>query len=314
MKNRLWYLSFLLFWLIPALACGGGPARVATATAAPRPATATSAAGSAATATSGARPKATATRPRASKATPTTKSTSATAEATTGATTGQLAPITFSVGVLNDSTAVDPLDTFPAGVTLVYAVFDYSGMQDGETWRTEWKRDGQVQSAVGHEAQWNGGDSGSWWVSVTNPKGIPTGEWELDLYLGSTLQQTAKMTVQPAVQPDFGPITFSTDKDSQDQPVNALTADNPTLPAGTALVYAFFDGIAVPMGTTWTSHWYLNGQSVADPKDHTWNFSPTANDWISFGTTDNSPLASGTYELKLSIGSQVVNVATYIMP
>jgi hypothetical protein len=301
MRNRSWHFLFLLFWLIPALACSGGSAAIATATsiATTKPK---------ATATSSSGPKATATKPSSAKATATGN--------TTGATTGQFDPITFSVGVLNDEKAVDPLDKFPDGVTLLYAVFNYSGMQDGETWRTEWKLDGEVQSDLVHESQWKGGESGSWWVSISNPQGIRTGEWELDLYIGDTLQQSGNLSVDPnpSGQADFGPITFAPDKTDKDAPLNALSIDNPVLPGGTTTVYAFFDGISVPKGTAWTSHWFRNGESASDPKTHSWDFGPNENDWISFGSTDNTPLQPGTYELKLSVGSTLVNVATYIMP
>jgi hypothetical protein len=291
MKNRSWYFFVLLFWLIPALACSGGSAAIPTAT-------------SIATT----KPKATATQAGVAQATATTASNSAT--------TGQFGPITFSVGVLNDETPIDPLNTFPDGVTLVYAVFDYSGMTDGETYRTEWKLDGKAQPDLVHDSQWKGGSSGTWWVSVFSDKGIRTGEWQLNLYLGDKLQQSGKITVtpNPTGQPDFGPITFATDKDSKDKPVNPLSVDSPILPKDTTTVYAFFDGISVPKGTAWTSHWFHNGESASTPKDHSWDFGPNENDWISFGSTDNTPLTSGTYELQLSIGSTLVNVATYIMP
>jgi len=301
MKNRPWYLFFLLFWLIPALACNGGSSGIATpaATSTTRPK---------ATNTPGSGPAATATRSSAVKSTATA--------AATSATTGQFGPITFSAGVLNDETAVDPLTTYPDGVTLVYAVFDYSGLQDGAAWRVEWKHDGQVQPDLTQKKQWKGGASGNWWVSIFNPDGIKTGDWELDLYLGDALQQTATATIEPnpSGQPDFGPVTFAPDKDAQDKPVNALSVSSPILPPKTSLVYAFFDGIDVPQGTTWTSQWFRNGDSITDPKTHTWSFGPSDNDWISFGSTDNTPLVSGTYELKLNIGSRLVNLATYIMP
>jgi hypothetical protein len=302
MKNRSWYLLFLLFWVVPALACSGGTAAIPTATA-----------------FSTAKPKATATKASTVKATATKASTNTEATATTaanGATTGEFGAITFSVGILNDEKAIDPLETFPDGVTLIYASFDYSGMTDGETYRTEWKRDGQVQPDLVKESQWKGGESGTWWVSIYNDKGIHTGEWQLDLYIGDTLQQSNKLTVEPnpSGQPDFGPIVFATDKTDKDAPVNPLGADNPVLPDGTTTVYAFFDGIDVPKGTAWTSHWFHNGESASNPKDHSWDFGANENDWISFGTTDGTPLESGTYELKLTIGSTLVNVATYIMP
>src|SRR5690242_20394225 len=102
MKNRSWYLLFLLMWVIPALACSGGSAAIPTATA---------------VATT--KPKATATKASAVKATATRASTEAAdATATTesnGVTTGQFDSITFSVGILNDEQAIDPLETFPDG-------------------------------------------------------------------------------------------------------------------------------------------------------------------------------------------------------
>ena len=283
MKNRPWHFLLVLLWLIPALACSGGSAAIPTATAA-----ATAKPNAKATATAGAQTQS----------------------------PGKFDPITFSIGILNDETPIDPLTKFPEGVTLVYAVFGYSGMTAGEAWRTEWKLDGKVQPDLIAKSKWNGSASGNWWVSIFSDKGIRTGEWELDLYIGDTLQQSGKITVapHPAGQPAFGPITFSTDKDAKDKPVNPLSVDKPVLPAGTTTVYAFFDGISVPKGTTFTSHWFHNGDSAADPKDHTWGFGPNDNDWISFGTTDKSPLESGTYELQLTIGSTLVNVATYIMP
>jgi hypothetical protein len=102
--------------------------------------------------------------------------------------------------------------------------------------------------------------------------------------------------------------------DDQDAPVDPIDISNPTLPDGTPTIYAFFNGIDVPAGTTWTSAWFLNGESASDPKDHTWDFAPNEGNWISFGTNDDSPMDSGTYQLKLTIDGRLVNMATFIMP
>ncbi|MBI3362421.1 MAG: serine/threonine protein kinase [Chloroflexi bacterium] len=234
---------------------------------------------------------------------------------TTAPGAGQFGPITFAVGVLNDETPVDPLDTFPDGVTIVYAFFDYSQMGSGQAWRTEWLRDGQVQSDIGKQSDWTGGANGAWWVSLFNKDGIPTGQWQLKLYLDNQLQQSATFAVEPnpSKQPDFGPITFAPDKDANEKPLNPVSVSDPTFPAGTINVYAFFDGIDVPQGTDWTSQWFLNGTSQTDPKSHSWTFAPNENEWLSFGNKDGSALEAGTYELKLVIGSRLVNVGTFIV-
>jgi hypothetical protein len=299
MKNRLGYYALLMVWLIPVLACSLGQSAAAQATATPI------------------KPKATATqRP---KATATTRATvvepTATDEATV-ASSGEFGPVTFAAGVQDDEFAVDESDTFPDGMTLVYAVFEFSGMTDGETWRTEWLLDGEAQSNLIQEDTWSGGDSGNWWVSIFNDKGVTAGEWTLDLYIGDTLQQSATMTIEPnpSGEPDFGPIQFALGVDDQDAPVDPIDISNPTLPDGTPTIYAFFNGVDVPAGTTWTSAWFLNGESASDPKDHTWDFAPNEGNWISFGTNDDSPMDSGTYQLKLTIDGRLVNMATFIMP
>jgi hypothetical protein len=174
--------------------------------------------------------------------------------------------------------------------------------------------DGKIQSDLVGEDKWKGGSAGYWWTSINNKDGVETGKWQLNLYLDNKLQQSAQMTIEanPAGQPDFGPITFAPDVDSKDNPVNPVPANNPTLPAGTKKVYAFFNAVNVPKGTQWTTQWFRNNKLESE-KQRAWDAGLNDSYWVSYFNTDGSPLASGTYELKLTIGSRLVNLGVFMI-
>jgi hypothetical protein len=302
-------------------ACGGAPA------ASPTPdvnALATQVAGNIFATQTAAAPQATAT----SQPTATARPTEAPQVADTPVPTpkGAVVPgavsfsdITFAAGVLNDEVPVDARTSFPEGVTLIYALFNGKGLQEGDAWRSEWLLDGEVQPKLSTDHTWDAksaGARGAWWLSVFNDQGIHAGEWQLNLYAGDQLVQSGKFTVEPyaAGEPSFGPIVFAQDVTKDDKPVQPVEVSDPTLPAGTTTVYAFFNGIGVPSNTEWTSQWFFNDSPATDPKSHTWNFGPNEQDWINFKNTDDSPLDAGVYELKLTIGPKVVNQGTFIIP
>lgn len=233
--------------------------------------------------------------------------------------TASFGSITFAAGVLNDETPIDARDTFPEGVTIIYALFDGQGLKDGQTWRSEWVLDGTAQPKIGGDRQWDAkaaGPRGVWWISVYNDQGIYAGEWQLNLYIDDQLRQSNTFTVEAysLKEPSFGPITFASDVSSDDKPVDPVAASDPTFPAGLSTVYAFFDGISVPSGTEWTSQWFYNDAPSTSPKSHTWDFGPNEGNWISFQNTDDAPLEAGVYELQLTIGKKVVNLGTFVIP
>ncbi|MBI4789100.1 MAG: hypothetical protein HY782_18875 [Chloroflexi bacterium] len=224
--------------------------------------------------------------------------------------------ISIASGVLDDTTPVSPRTTFPDGVTIVYAIFPFNGLRDGQLWRTEWLRDGQLQGNIGREKPWSGGAAGTWWVSIFNEDGISPGRWQLNTYLDNRLQQSAQFTIEanPQGKLDFGPIVFAPEVDANDQPVNPLPVDDPTFEKGATSIYAYFRAVNVPSGTEWTSQWFRNGQPDTQPKPHTWNFGPQEGTWLQLFQDGNAPLDPGVYELRVSVGGQVVTLGTCIVP
>ncbi|MBI5879113.1 MAG: hypothetical protein HZB53_15810 [Chloroflexi bacterium] len=222
----------------------------------------------------------------------------------------------FAVGVLNDDTPIDVLDAFPQGTTVVYAVWDYSKMQDGQTWRREWQLNGKTQTDLVKETAWQGGNSGVWWVSLYNKEGVSVGDWTLNLYVDNKLQQTSKFRVDasPSGQPNFTPIVFAENRDAKGGPVDPLPADNAVLDSGVTQVHAFFNGIAVPKGTKFTTQWFYNGQPDTNEQSFTWDTTPTDSYWVRYFKTDGSELLSGVYEVKIKIGTRLVKVASVTVP
>jgi hypothetical protein len=227
---------------------------------------------------------------------------------------GSFSPITFAIGQNNEQ-PVDALASFPGGVTMMYAIFSGVNMKDGDTWRNEWYYNGTLQDKLSQTSTWDAATAGAnnvWWLTVYNPDGVRSGQWELKLYVGTNLVQSGQITVEANVEPGFGPITFAAGVDKSDKPVGLVDVSDPTFPVTTTEVYAFFNGINVPKDTAWQTQWFLN-DAPQDSKDHTWSFAPTEQDWLQFGSTGSSPLAPGTYELKLSINGTVVNIGSFVV-
>ena len=225
--------------------------------------------------------------------------------------------IRFAPAVIEtDNSPADPLDRFPNGVTLLFAAFSYSGMREGTRYQAEWLLNGKVQSELGVSESWTSAKKGNWWVSISNPKGILAGEYQLNLYLEDHLVQSAKTTVEaaPLGQPNFTPIVFAAEKDASDKPVNPAAMNSPKLPVGTKQIYAFFSGIAVPRGTLFATEWLFNGQTYVDKKTSTWEFLPEEDYYNFVFNKDGTPLSAGTYEIKVWVGTRLMKVAAVTIP
>lgn len=98
--------------------------------------------------------------------------------------------IIFSDGIAADWRPTNPRIRFPAG-TRVYACFDFEGMSDGVSWTYTWYRDGkELQTETD---TWRWGESGPLFLYYD---GLPKGSYELRLFIGGVLQQSASLTVE----------------------------------------------------------------------------------------------------------------------
>jgi hypothetical protein len=102
----------------------------------------------------------------------------------------------FAPQVDGSGNPVGTTDTFPAGTTQVYCVFEYEGFSSIAEYRAVFYRDGEddVSGSLEHD----GTDSGQTWVRRFNDAGLVAGEYTIEIYVQDTLLHTAKFTVEGA--------------------------------------------------------------------------------------------------------------------
>lgn len=127
--------------------------------------------------------------------------------------TASFGPITFA----EDESGGQPLgagNTF-SGVDIVFAFFDYEGMNNGLPWTTHWYLDDQ--EVLSNDGVWDGGSSGSYYISLSHPDGLPAGRYGLELYVDGQLFQSGEFSVQEGgsqrVQ-DVGVIGYAHDRNN----------------------------------------------------------------------------------------------------
>ncbi len=145
------------------------------------------------TATSPAAPTATqvAAAPTALPPSPTTIQ----ATATRGPT--EFDPIVFAQGLTADVDPIMPSMTFPPGTTEVYAVWACRGMYQGLELLSIWFHNGQEYARS--NAYWDKtAERGRWWLRLYRASGqpLPSGNYRLELYVGSRLLQSGTFTIQ----------------------------------------------------------------------------------------------------------------------
>lgn len=102
--------------------------------------------------------------------------------------------ITLALGVTAGNQPKDPATVFPAGISQLYAFFDYQNLSNGVLWTQMWYREGKE---IGSESSlWEWGSHGTAWVFLKPTGGYPRGEYKVDLYIGDELKQTATFTVR----------------------------------------------------------------------------------------------------------------------
>lgn len=108
--------------------------------------------------------------------------------------------VTVALAAYPNGTPILPVRDVAFDVTtkVVYAIFDYQGMDDGMLWSAVWTLNGQ--EIARHEEIWHvdqGGTEGTTWATYYDPSGQPIapGEYSVTLFLNSVAQHSATFTV-----------------------------------------------------------------------------------------------------------------------
>jgi len=118
----------------------------------------------------------------------------------TGPATGEQAfgPITWYRYLGEDGEWQDPVTEYPAGATILIAVWDYENMEDGLKWGDVWLYEGDVVLDSRDEYEWAGGQTGSeaTWIYYEGGTPLPSGEYEVRLYIEGELMRSASTRVR----------------------------------------------------------------------------------------------------------------------
>lgn len=103
-------------------------------------------------------------------------------------------PITFAEGVDRKGNPIRPGTTFKSGISELYGIFEYQGMQDGWEWGWQWTVNGE--SLPLQKRSWEEGESGWNTIQIYNSKGaLPDGEYQLDLYVKGKMVQSGTCAI-----------------------------------------------------------------------------------------------------------------------
>lgn len=105
----------------------------------------------------------------------------------------------FAAGVTDDDQPINPATVFPPGTTEIYAFFAYANMRDGLEWQWIWYKD-REQFATSDVYQWEGGESGRWWLGTVFDQGLEVGQYALGVYVNGELVQAGEFAVSEEVQ------------------------------------------------------------------------------------------------------------------
>jgi serine protease Do len=125
-----------------------------------------------------------------------------------GKTSGQasFSNLVFAPAVDEYDQPTQVVTQLPTGMTELYACWEYERMVDGATWEARWYLDGVYQEDVSWTpAPWKGGESGRWWVSVSNENGLIEGIYRLELYVDDEKLAEGSIKVGGAASPSTTP-------------------------------------------------------------------------------------------------------------
>lgn len=211
----------------------------------------------------------------------------------------EIGKVEFGEAVRRNGAVVRPALRFDSGVTDLYAVFEYHGFGDGQQMSYTWYHDGAELD--GDSFEWNGGASGTDWLSISAEGGMADGFYELEMALdGRTLYRGGVMVGEGDQRGGnivIGDITFAEGVGDDGQPIQpAKTFSN------IDEAFAIFPVQGMRNGVLMRPTWYYEGQQVLDD-EAPWNAGDVDVSWVSLTHRDGLPV--GDYKLEIFIDGRL---------
>jgi hypothetical protein len=107
----------------------------------------------------------------------------------------QLGPIIFSPEVTTAKETIDPVILFEAGITKIYATFDYSGLSPNDILEQVWYYNGKEISRISQ--RWSEAQNGRFSYEIdAGGEPLSVGEWKLEIYREGQLLTQGSFVVE----------------------------------------------------------------------------------------------------------------------
>jgi serine protease Do len=214
--------------------------------------------------------------------------------------------LVFAPGVTDNDQPTSIATQLPSGATDIYAFWEYAGMADGMGWEARWYYEGELLEEAGWApGPWQGGQTGSWWVSIYDTAGLLDGTYRVELYVEDALLLEGAISVGGAASgPTITGLIFSDGVTDDDQPTDPTYL----LPSGITRAYAFFDYADMRDGMDWARFWYREGEQVATGSG-SWEGGDSGSQWVSLSAKE--PLQPGAYRLELAVEGTLVAASDF---
>ncbi len=110
----------------------------------------------------------------------------------------QVTSIEFASGVDSDDNPIGLTQSLPAGLAEVFVFFEFASAGAATTFDTIWYRDG-VEFFRFQPTAWDGGDAGSYWISLFDERGFAPGSLRVDLLFDGVVAGRRDISVGAAV-------------------------------------------------------------------------------------------------------------------
>ena len=191
----------------------------------------------------------------------------------------------------------------PAGVTGVYAFFDYENLGKQDKWSQVWYADGE--EAYTESGRWPEAGDGGYWISVNVESGLAPGRYRLELYIEGELKATSDFWAvgdsgSKTGGASFGEIIFAEGVTRRGDPVG----ETDEFPSGTEKVHIFSDYKGMQDGLDLAEVWYIDDVKVLEiPYEWEWGNEGTFYDYI---YSESGGLLDGAYSVELIVEGQVL--------
>ncbi|MGA7731745.1 MAG: serine protease [Chloroflexia bacterium] len=200
----------------------------------------------------------------------------------------------------------------PDNIHKITAHFEAANMKPNTEWADVWylldSQGNWLEIGRDPDTEWDRAATGTFDVELDTELGAPPHErgfYRVELLIDGELAATADVQLLGNSNDggaQFGPVQFTDEVDDDNNPTGQV---GPQLPGGLFRLYAVWSYQGMERNTPWNATWLRDGEVVAD-NDLKWKAGQSGTWSMYLHTGNDTPLADGEYEIRLSLeGKQV---------